>query len=190
MISQEEAISARRSGHSPSKLYERLSICKQKGVTGIYNRGYLDSAQRLRITYAQRFLLPPFPPSPPLLLLLLAGCSASEAATLPATAAPSATPTAPPPAPLQLPSQPPPAPPQRKPPPSRPPLPPHNLPHVDTPTVTPTATSGPQGVVLMQAFCRYGPGKAYLYSHGLYENDHVTLRRAQPLRALAVGEAG
>ena len=23
----------------------------------------------------------------------------------------------------------------------------------------------------MQAFCRYGPGKAYLYSHGLYEGD-------------------
>lgn len=25
----------------------------------------------------------------------------------------------------------------------------------------------------MQAFCRYGPAKAYLYSHGLYENDRV-----------------
>jgi hypothetical protein len=25
----------------------------------------------------------------------------------------------------------------------------------------------------MQAFCRYGPGKAYLYSHGLYTGDHA-----------------
>ncbi len=25
----------------------------------------------------------------------------------------------------------------------------------------------------MQANCRYGPGKAYLYSHGLYEGDHA-----------------
>lgn len=25
----------------------------------------------------------------------------------------------------------------------------------------------------MQAFCRYGPGKAYLYSHGLYEGDRA-----------------
>jgi len=29
----------------------------------------------------------------------------------------------------------------------------------------------PQVTALMQAFCRYGPGKAYLYSHGLYEGD-------------------
>jgi hypothetical protein len=35
-------------------------------------------------------------------------------------------------------------------------------------------------VVLMQAFCRYGPGKAYLYSHGLYENDHLTLDGRSP----------
>jgi len=27
----------------------------------------------------------------------------------------------------------------------------------------------------MQAFCRYGPGKAYLYSHGLYEGDLVQI---------------
>lgn len=47
-----------------------------------------------------------------------------------------------------------------------------------TPTVTatPTETSTPTpdvpvAVSLMQAFCRYGPGKAYLYSHGLYEGD-------------------
>lgn len=41
-----------------------------------------------------------------------------------------------------------------------------------SPTVTLTPTLGvPQAVALMQAFCRYGPGKAYLYSHGLYEGD-------------------
>lgn len=41
-----------------------------------------------------------------------------------------------------------------------------------TPTVTPTPTAdGPRVTVLMQAFCRYGPGKAYLYSHGLYAGD-------------------
>jgi len=27
----------------------------------------------------------------------------------------------------------------------------------------------------MQAFCRYGPGKAYLYSHGLYPGDKVEI---------------
>ena len=27
----------------------------------------------------------------------------------------------------------------------------------------------------MQAFCRYGPGKAYLYSHGLYPDDKVEI---------------
>lgn len=27
----------------------------------------------------------------------------------------------------------------------------------------------------MQAFCRYGPGKAYLYSHGLYEGDQAVV---------------
>lgn len=28
----------------------------------------------------------------------------------------------------------------------------------------------------MQAFCRYGPGKAYLYSHGLYEGDQAQIQ--------------
>ena len=125
-------------------------------------------------------------------MLLLAGCSASRAATLPAAAAPSATPTAAPtstatatltatacPTPTQTSTVTPTSTATQTP------------TNVDTPTVTPTPTATtPQGVVLMQAFCRYGPGKAYLYSHGLYENDHSDLRRAQPFRALAVGEAG
>jgi hypothetical protein len=50
-----------------------------------------------------------------------------------------------------------------------------------TRTVTPTPTEVlPQGTVLMQAFCRYGPGKAYLYSHGLFEGDHVTIDGRSP----------
>jgi hypothetical protein len=107
-----------------------------------------------------------------LLLVLLAGCSASEAATLPATAAPSATPTntstatataTSSPTATQTPTD----------------TPTPTAPH--TPTITPTATEAlPQGIVLMQAFCRYGPGKAYLYSHGLYENDHVTIDGRSP----------
>ena len=41
-----------------------------------------------------------------------------------------------------------------------------------TPTVTPTPTFDfPDVEVLMQANCRYGPGTAYLYAHGLYEGD-------------------
>ena len=43
-----------------------------------------------------------------------------------------------------------------------------------TPTITPTPTFDfPDATVLMQANCRYGPGTAYLYSHGLYEGDHA-----------------
>jgi hypothetical protein len=42
-----------------------------------------------------------------------------------------------------------------------------------TPTITPTPTFDfPDVSVLMQANCRYGPGTAYLYAHGLYEGDH------------------
>lgn len=41
-----------------------------------------------------------------------------------------------------------------------------------SPSVTPTATSVyPQIRVLEQANCRYGPGVAYLYAHGLYADD-------------------
>lgn len=41
-----------------------------------------------------------------------------------------------------------------------------------TPTITPSPTlEVPSITVLMQAFCRYGPGKAYLDSQGLYEGD-------------------
>jgi hypothetical protein len=109
-------------------------------------------------------------------MLLLAGCSASEAATLPATAVPSATPSAAPTgtatATLTATTS---------------PTPTRTSTVTPTPTVTqypttthtPTATT-PQGVVLMQAFCRYGPGKAYLYSHGLYENDPVTIDGRSP----------
>ena len=41
-----------------------------------------------------------------------------------------------------------------------------------SPTITPTPTSEfPIATALMQANCRYGPGKAYLYAHGLYPGD-------------------
>jgi hypothetical protein len=39
-----------------------------------------------------------------------------------------------------------------------------------TPSLTPTFDF-PNVTVKMQANCRYGPGTAYLYSHGLYEGD-------------------
>lgn len=47
-----------------------------------------------------------------------------------------------------------------------------------TPTETPTITVSPTSEyplvrVMMQANCRYGPGTAYLYSHGLYEGDQA-----------------
>ena len=45
---------------------------------------------------------------------------------------------------------------------------------VPSETITPTSTpEAPEATVLEQAFCRYGPGKAYLYSHGLYTGDHL-----------------
>jgi len=41
-----------------------------------------------------------------------------------------------------------------------------------TPTITPTPTLEVLSITaLMQSFCRYGPGKAYLYAHGLYTGD-------------------
>lgn len=41
-----------------------------------------------------------------------------------------------------------------------------------TPTITPTPTFDfPDVTVQVQANCRYGPGTAYLYAHGLYEGD-------------------
>jgi hypothetical protein len=44
-----------------------------------------------------------------------------------------------------------------------------------TPTITFTPTPDfPSAIVTeAQAFCRYGPGKAYLYSHGLAQGDHL-----------------
>jgi len=42
------------------------------------------------------------------------------------------------------------------------------MPPSQAPTPTP---SDPQATVLEQANCRYGPGTAYLYSHGLYAGD-------------------
>ncbi|HEX2979060.1 MAG TPA: hypothetical protein VHO48_02240 [Anaerolineaceae bacterium] len=41
----------------------------------------------------------------------------------------------------------------------------------DTPEISPTPTKDYPDLVVnqTQAFCRYGPGKAYLYSHALYE---------------------
>jgi len=45
-----------------------------------------------------------------------------------------------------------------------------------TPTITPTPTfSFPTITVLMQANCRYGPGKAYLYAWGMYTGDTGTV---------------
>ncbi len=48
-----------------------------------------------------------------------------------------------------------------------------------TATFTPTSTAtpaGPFGIVSADmAFCRYGPGTAYLYSHGLAAGDHVLI---------------
>jgi hypothetical protein len=41
-----------------------------------------------------------------------------------------------------------------------------------TPTITPSPTfTFPTVTVLMQANCRYGPGTAYLYAHGMYTGD-------------------
>lgn len=47
----------------------------------------------------------------------------------------------------------------------------------ETPTVTPTPTFAlPEGVVIVgQAFCRYGPGKAYLPANDLVAGDHVVI---------------
>lgn len=46
-----------------------------------------------------------------------------------------------------------------------------------TPTASATPTPDvPQGIVkVVQAFCRYGPGTAYLHSHGLLQNDLVLI---------------
>ena len=45
-----------------------------------------------------------------------------------------------------------------------------------TPTITPTPTfTFPTITVLMQANCRYGPGKAYLYAWGIYAGDEGTV---------------
>jgi hypothetical protein len=47
-----------------------------------------------------------------------------------------------------------------------------------TPTITPTPTFDfPDGVVKEeQAFCRYGPGKAYLHAHSLVKGDHLLIQ--------------
>jgi hypothetical protein len=43
-----------------------------------------------------------------------------------------------------------------------------------TPTISPSPTFAfPRVHVLMRAFCRYGPGRAYLYSHELKEGDRA-----------------
>ena len=45
-----------------------------------------------------------------------------------------------------------------------------------TPSITPTPTFAfPTVTVLMQANCRYGPGKAYLYAWGMYAGDTGTV---------------
>ncbi len=48
----------------------------------------------------------------------------------------------------------------------------------ETPTATTTVTqtvSNPEGTVLEQANCRYGPGSAYLFEWGLYPGDQVKI---------------
>jgi hypothetical protein len=51
----------------------------------------------------------------------------------------------------------------------------------ETPAITPTPTFAfPQAVIQMQANCRYGPGTAYLYSHGLYSSDRGEIHGRTP----------
>ena len=51
-----------------------------------------------------------------------------------------------------------------------------------TPSITPTPTfDPPEGRVLEQANCRYGPGAAYLYEWGLYPANHVDILAANQL---------
>lgn len=45
--------------------------------------------------------------------------------------------------------------------------------HTLTPTLTPTFDWPDVVLRVGQANCRYGPGTAYLYSHGLYQGDHA-----------------
>ena len=52
-----------------------------------------------------------------------------------------------------------------------------------TPSITPTPTfDPPEGRVLQQANCRYGPGAAYLYECGLYPANHVDILATNQLR--------
>lgn len=100
---------------------------------------------------------------------LLAGCSSALALFATATPTPTDTPTVTP-TPTETPT------PTNTPTPTETPTP------TPTPTVTPTPTPSPtptydypDGVVAMQANCRYGPGRAYLFSAGLYPGDHVVI---------------
>jgi hypothetical protein len=48
-------------------------------------------------------------------------------------------------------------------------------------TIEPTPTRGaPLAAISMQANCRYGPGTAYLYSHGLYSGDQALVHGRSP----------
>jgi hypothetical protein len=52
-----------------------------------------------------------------------------------------------------------------------------------TPSITPTPTfDPPEGRILQQANCRYGPGAAYLYEWGLYPTNHVDILATNQLR--------
>jgi hypothetical protein len=44
--------------------------------------------------------------------------------------------------------------------------------HTPTPSITPIYAIL-RGIVLEQSNCRYGPGAAYLYKYGLYEDNHL-----------------
>ena len=110
-----------------------------------------------------------------IVVLALSGCNLPLAAF----ATPTATPTiTAPPSPTGTPT----------PIPTNTPTPTFTATATDTPTITPTPTETatptippsptadvPRVTVLNQANCRYGPGTAYLYSHGLYEGDGGTL---------------
>jgi hypothetical protein len=53
-----------------------------------------------------------------------------------------------------------------------------------TPTITLTPTFDfPDGIVKEQSFCRYGPGKAYLYAASLFAGDKVMIWNRNPTGA-------
>jgi hypothetical protein len=122
----------------------------------------------LVLGFAAGLAVPGDPLAPATIAPTLAA-SATPSSTVSSTATPTRTPTATAsptvtfsPAPSDTPT--PSGPPTETPRPSR------------TPSITPTPTfDPPEGRVLQQANCRYGPGAAYLYEWGLYPANHVDI---------------